>query len=75
MSDEEMRTPSRKLWIIAVAAPVLYVLSYAPFFWAARFLGPTINTFCLLVFYAPLHWLADCLSLEDLLEWYGGLFL
>lgn len=86
MSNDNHEEPAKKSkrWMIAVVAPVLYVLSVAPVTSALDFLdkrdvlsyeSETKLWDAWRLFYAPMDWASDrseCFS--QFLQWYMGLF-
>ncbi len=80
MSDKEKsdegRTPRRKRWIIAIALPAVYVLSFGPVVRIAGWLNPSTELMAILqlVVYGPLIWVAERLPwFGAFLDWYVNL--
>ncbi len=86
MSDEKKEHPKlHRRWILAVALPVLYVLSYGPATWMIVRLiwthdlsvsrWPRLACEVYEVVYAPILWISEHQTwIADVLNWYGGLY-
>lgn len=83
MANDEKDDPraKRKLWVWAIALPVLYVLSVGPSDWifnhprTATLAGRRHAETFVYWFYAPLRWADKRVPpFHSALEWYHGLF-